>query len=177
MPSSILRQPCFGQVTISISLSSYESIKYPYPFKESFVAFITFLAYANETRFKQSKYIEVGDKLVEFNYNTNTARTVTVATVGYRTSVTYAAELDVEQADVFTVAYDTSDENVGFAIHNKEPALCECQYCSEGAYDAGTCLSSPDCSTFYSACTQGGYPCFGYTYSMPDGCTNGEGKE
>jgi len=132
---------------------------------------------ANETRFKQSKYIEVGDKLVEFNYNTNTARTVTVATVGYRTSVTYAAELDVEQADVFTVAYDTSDENVGFAIHNKEPALCECQYCSEGAYDAGTCLSSPDCSTFYSACTQGGYPCFGYTYSMPDGCTNGEGKE
>lgn len=125
----------------------------------------------NETAFILATDLDTSMSIVEVNYSTNTSRAVSISELRYSFSVSYASELDVEEADVFAVAYDDLTPNLGFIIHN--PAVCYCQYCQYGAYDSGLCLTGLSCSSYYKACTSSGYYCFGYSSESFSGCGNG----
>lgn len=130
----------------------------------------------SQTKFVQATDLTTNHSLIEVNYTDGTSRAVGISNIGFFWDNNYSSEIDVEDADVFLIPYDSEDANVGLVIHNQ--GTCTCFVCTGYyVYDTGTCLNST-CTGYSEGCIDGSpfAQYCPYAWYTTTGCSSGGGK-
>ena len=130
----------------------------------------------NLTKFVHAKDLSSDDhNIIEVNHSNGTSRAIGLSSVKFFWDNNASVELDVEDADVFMIPYDSEDSNIGLVIHNI--GTCTCFVCTTNTvYDTGDCLNST-CTSYYQGCITGSPAsqyCTGYSFTTT-GCSS-DGK-